>query len=343
MYEYANQLAARGHQVTVVHPARRLNTRHPLAKLYLRFAGKASKPRNSIHRAEVKWHPIDYRVRMLYVPEPTTSHVPDGDAVFAAFWAIAEYVIGYSPQKGRKFYLWLGYEGGWAGPTARVHSALRAPLDKIVISQWLYEQGLKLGVPADEMTYIPCGIDHAKYRIIHPIESRPPRIVVLYHKLPIKGAEDAIKALEIVRREFPTLQAVLFGVFPRPKGLPSWIEYHCDPPQEELIGSIYNGSSIYLSPSWSEGWGLPPAEAMACGCAVAAADSGGIRDFAEHEVTALLSPPKNPEFLAENVLRLLNDNDFRIRLAKAGYERIQEFTWERSTNLLEQFMIDRIG
>lgn len=47
--------------------------------------------------------------------------------------------------------------------------------------------------------------------------------------------------------------------------------------------------------------------------------------------------------LAENIRRLLEDDRLRIRLAKAGYERIQEVTWERSADLLERFMRDRMG
>ncbi|MCK4793248.1 MAG: glycosyltransferase family 4 protein, partial [Desulfobacteraceae bacterium] len=188
----------------------------------------------------------------------------------------------------------------------------------------------------------PNGIDHTKYRLLQPIENRPPRIAMLYHIIDWKGSEDGIKALELARDKFPKLQAALFSRLARPKGLPEWIEYHCDPPQEDLVGRIYNGSSMYLCPSWREGWHLPPAEAMACGCAVVSTDIGGVRDYAEHGVTALLSPPRNPEALAQNILRLLEDDELRIRLAKAGHERIQEFTWERSTDLLEQFLKDRV-
>ena len=127
------------------------------------------------------------------------------------------------------------------------------------------------------------------------------------------------------------------------RSLPAWIEYNYDPTQQELVNSVYNGSSIYVCPSWQEGFGLPPAEAMACGCAIAVTDSGGVRDFADHEVTALISPPKQPAALAANVIRLLEDNDLRIRLAEAGHERIQQLTWERSTDLLEKLLRDRAG
>ena len=115
---------------------------------------------------------------------------------------------------------------------------------------------------------------------------------MLYSETQVKGSHDGIRALEMAKRQAPQLAAVLFGVSARPKNLPPWIEYFSQPGIEELVGDIYNGSSIYLCPSWTEGWHLPPAEAMACGCAVVSTDIGGVRDYAEHGVTALLSPPR---------------------------------------------------
>lgn len=344
MYEYANQLAARGHDVTVVHPRSLPNFSPPpiISKLYHWLTEKARLTSTSVTIPGVPWHPIDNRVKLLSVPDLAPPHIPNGDAVFATFWATAEYVINYPPEKGRGFYLLQAYEI-WAGPKERVDATWRAPLQKIVVSRGLYELRLKLGVPADQIAYIPNGIDHSRYRIIYPIDVRPPRIAMLYHPHRIKGAEDGIRALEFTRKVFPTLQAVLFGIVPRPETLPSWIEYHFNPPQEELISRIYNGSSIYLCPSWAEGFGLPPAEAMACGCAVVTTATEGVRDFAEHEVTALLSPTKDPKALAGNIIRLLRDHELRIQLAKAGNKRIQEFTWGKSTHLLEQLLLDKRG
>jgi glycosyltransferase involved in cell wall biosynthesis len=77
-----------------------------------------------------------------------------------------------------------------------------------------------------------------------------------------------------------------------------------------------------------------PAEAMACGCAVATTDCGGNRDYAEHEKTALVSDPDDFESLVDNVLRLLSDEELSVTLALAGRDRIAEFTWEKSTRRL---------
>jgi glycosyltransferase involved in cell wall biosynthesis len=54
--------------------------------------------------------------------------------------------------------------------------------------------------------------------------------------------------------------------------------------------------------------------------------------------TALLSPPKDPEKLAQNILKLLYDDNLRLRLAKAGHEKILSFNWENSTTMLEDFL-----
>jgi glycosyltransferase involved in cell wall biosynthesis len=216
-------------------------------------------------------------------------------------------------------------------------------MKKIVISRGLYERGISLGVDSRDLIYVPNGIDHSIYRQLEPIENRPPWVVMLYHIIDWKGSKDGIRALQLAKAQYPTMKAVLFGIFSRPNDLPSWIEYRCNPSRDELVNSIYNGSSIYVCSSWHEGFGLPPAEAMACGCAVVSTDVEGVRDFAENEVTALLSPPKDPEALAGNIVRLLRDDELRIKLAKAGHERIKEFTWGKSTDLLEQFLKGLMG
>jgi glycosyltransferase involved in cell wall biosynthesis len=342
-YEYANQLAARGHDIVVVHPLSLPNASpYPqlVSKLRDRLRGAFSRTPSLILIPEVPWHVMDHRVKLISVPDPSSPHVPDADAVIASFYLNVEYLVHYPHSKGKKFYLVDAFEGS-VGPLERDLKAWREPIKKILISRALYEHAVELGIPADELVCIPNGIDHVKYRVLRPIEERKAQVAMLYHILPIKGMEDGICALQLVRQRFPNLHAVLFGVFPRPEELPSWIDYCQDPPQDELVGSIYNGSSIFLSSSWAEGFMLPLAEAMACGCAAVSTDSGGVRDFAEDGVTALLSPPKNPAALANNILNLLENDDLRIRLAKAGHKRIGEFTWEKSADSLERVLGNR--
>ncbi|WP_324718101.1 glycosyltransferase family 4 protein [Carboxydochorda subterranea] len=276
---------------------------------------------------------------MLYVPALKARYVPDGDAIFATAWRTAEPVYALPRTKGAKFYLIQHYET-WDGAADRVDATWRLPMRKVVIARWLYDKGLELGVPASEMRHIPNGLDHDRYRLMVPVDSRPKRVAMLYNPAPWKGAPDGIKALELAKEHHPDLRAVLFGTSPRPTELPSWMEYLRNPPQDDLIRDVYNGSSVYLCPSWTEGWHLPAAEAMACGCAVVSTDNGGIRDYAMDGETAVLAPPREPEALASKLIQVLEDDALRCRLARAGCDAIAGFRWDRSTDLLEAWLVD---
>lgn len=337
VYEYANQLVARGHRVAVVH-ARRLGgeslPRNPY-KLVRRIIGLTLRRIQGPPR--VDWHPIDPRVEMLFAPDLSSRFIPDSDVIFATWWRTAEFVFEYAPSKGVKFYLIQHYET-WGGPQDRVDATWRLPMYKVVIARWLYQKGLELGVPIWQMRHIPNGIDHRRYRILTPIDSRPKQVCMLYHSANWKGSADGVRALELARQRHPDLRAVLFGTPPRPRWLPAWIQYRRNPPQEELVRDIYNRSAVYLCPSWTEGWHLPPAEAMACGCAVVSTDIGGVRDYAVDGETALLAPPRQPELLARRLIEVLDNDALRQRLARRGVDRIAEFTWERSASVLEAWL-----
>jgi len=329
VYQYANQLVGRGHEVFVIHPRYMKNLPETFIKRIKYIYKIFVKPEKR------KWQVIDEKVHMLYVHEPADRYLPDADVVFATAWQTTEYVREYPASKGRKFSLIQHYEA-WSGSAERVNATWKGPFKDIVIAKWLFNRGLELGISKDQMFYVPNGIDHAAFRIIKPIEGRPYRVGMMYHKAEWKGSKDGIKALKIVRESHPNLKAVLFGADKRPLFLPAWIEYRHFPSQKELAERIYNEISIYLCSSWTEGAPAPPAEAMACGCALVSTNCTGIDEYAEHGVTALLSPIKDPEALAENLKRLLEDDNLRVKIARAGNERIKEFTWEHSTDLLEE-------
>ena len=82
---------------------------------------------------------------------------------------------------------------------------------------------------------------------------------------------------------------------------------------------------------------------MACKCALVTTDNGGSRDFAIHKKTALVSPPKDPGALGENLKRLLSDEELLKRLAQNGYEYIKQFTWERAVNQMEGLFLKELG
>jgi glycosyltransferase involved in cell wall biosynthesis len=92
---------------------------------------------------------------------------------------------------------------------------------------------------------------------------------------------------------------------------------------------------ISICPSWAEGFGLTSAEALACKCSLVSTNNGGNRNYAVHEKTALLSPPKDPRRLAENLVRVILDRELSENLARAGFERVHRFTWDYAVDKIE--------
>jgi glycosyltransferase involved in cell wall biosynthesis len=336
--EHANGLVSRGHEVTIVHP-RYLGAPGAPGKVsaYRHAREAADRLRDRLFKPTVNFQNIDRRVQLTYVPNLDPRNIPDGDAIFATAWGTVKPVLESPRRAGEKCYLIQGYET-WQGPKDLVDATWRSSLHKVVVSKWLSEIGHEIG--AQDLSYVPNGIDHKRYRLIRPIESRPRRIAMAFANAEVKGPQDGLFALEMAKKTFPDISVVMFGTGRRGAApIPQWIEYHQKPPQDFIVNEIYNGSNIFLSSSRSEGFALPPAEAACCGCAVVASDSGGIRDFIRDGATGLLSPPRNPEALAKNLCLVLGDDFLRMKLAKAGHDDIARFNWERSTDLMEAFLL----
>jgi glycosyltransferase involved in cell wall biosynthesis len=330
IYQYANHLSERGHDVTVVHPGRLVIDPTTLDRL-------KNTVRYILRKADGKYTPDTWmqmreEVHLTCVPSLSERHVPDGDIVFATAWQTAEWVTNYSKSKGRGFYL-IQHLETWNGPQERVLATWKAPLQKVVPSKWLANMAHNLGESA---IYIPYGLDMDKFYLVTPFEERDAnQLMMLYHESEWKGCAEGLQALSIVRKNNPRIRAIVFGTPARPKVLPEWIEYHRSPSPMQLR-ELYNRASIFVAPSRTEGWGLTGCEALLCGAALVATDIDGHREFAFNGQTALTSPARSPEQLAENVNRLLGSPQLRSEIAKKGNEFVRTLTWERATNSMER-------
>lgn len=336
VYEYAGRLAARGHGVSVVHVAQPeggapFGTQ---AKARVRYLQR--RVRGSYLPA---WFPLHPAVKLLWRATPDARGIPDGDAVIATAWQTAEWVARYPKAKGRGFYLIQHYET-WSGPKARVDASFRLPLRKLAIAAWLQDVVAEAVGPSGEgAAYLPNGLDFRAFGLDTQPETREKKAMMLYHEADWKGSQDGLAALRQVQTAVPDLQAILFGVPTPPPNLPPWVRYVRTPPPDVLRG-LYNESAVFLATSWTEGWGLPGCEALLCGCALAATEVGGHLEYARHGETALLSPPKDPDALAHNVLTLLQDGPLRAQLARQGHAFVQRFSWERAVERLEALLYE---
>jgi len=333
-YEYANYLAAQGHAVTVVHSVHPLKDRplwsFPLRKCVSLLRKFLTLGWNQGYRPDA-WFSVRPDVKLTWHLSLAPRNIPDGDVVIATAWETAEWVASYGPRKGHKFYL-IQHLETWAAAEERVLATWTAPLHKIVIARWLAEKAAALG---ERCVLIDNGLDFSRFSLTTPVRDRDPNeLLMLYHIQAWKGTADGLKAIALAQKQVPGLRLTLFSIYPRPEDLPKEIEFHCQP-APELLKQLYNRAAIFISPSWSEGWGLPGAEAQMCGAALVATDIPGPDVYAHHDITALLSPAKNPEALARNIVELATNTELRVRLAEAGHANIQQFTWQRAGAALE--------
>lgn len=331
IFGYADRLAKRGHKVTVICP------QPTLVKGKVKGVPIIYPKRLLMNFLKHKPNWIDVATDIKYVPSYEERYIPDGDIIVATAWQTAAYVNKYSLRKGKKFYLIMHYERLYHAPNneAKADETYTYPFKKIVISSWLKEIMEKKFGSKSELIVTP--VDFNQFYPTRDKYYNKKRICMLHHTLDWKGSDNGIKAFEIAKNEYSDIELVMFGA--HKKEVRVNCEYYHSPWGSKLR-EIYNSCDIFLCPSWREGLGMPPMEAMACKCALVTTDNGGCWDYAIHEKTALVSTPKNPERLAENLMRLLDDEDLLKRIAQNGYEHIKQFTWDKAVDKMEKVFLE---
>lgn len=322
VYEYANRLAADNYEVHIVYPASvffrqrsfEIKIKYILKYLYFVLFGGYSARR---------WFALDGNVREHLVWSLNKRNVCKTDYYVATAVETAMYLKNYHVPANNKLYLIQGYEN-WNISDQQVQETYRYGFKNIVIAQWLREIVERTGAAC---FLIHNGFDFSFFQknIDYPQKNKF-CISMLYHLSEWKGCKYGFEALHIVKRKYPQLKAYIFGVY-APPSLPEWMEYYRQP-DRDTFNRIYNEAAIYLAPSLTEGWGLTVGEAMICGAAVVCTDNMGYREMAIDKETALLSPIKDAESLANNIIYLIEHDEERYRIAQAGHQYIMQFTWD---------------
>lgn len=332
IYEYANRIELRGYKVSVFY-AVRMNDKSVIKNIYRFFVYFLFRKYSC-----KKWFKLNSSIKeclLYYSNKEILKYKNICLSAVTTAYSIQDFDI--KTEKNNILYLIQDYEKWLSITDEYIQQSYSFPFKKIVISEWLRKRVQETG---NDATLIYNGFDFDYFKLTNEIKDRNPySVCMLYHLDERKRCEDTIKALEIVKQKFPDLIVNTFGVPERPSFLPDWY-YYTQRPNKELHNKIYNDSAIYVAASKAEGMALPPAEAMICGCALVCTNIDGFAMYAINNETALTSPPFDYKALAENIIKLIENNDLRINIAEKGNEYIHQFTWENSVckfeNLLEE-------
>lgn len=240
------------------------------------------------------------------------SQIPDADAILVhADCRDLGHFARLPISKGAKMIYLQGF-GTPGNPVVIRNLERRYPV--IASATWLAEEAAKHGAPA---TFVPYGLDSQIFRPPAGDDRATSSVVMMTHDFDWKGMEDGLAALRIVRERRPDTEVVLFGT-----SEPDFPARFVSRPSREEVAQLFRANTLFVCPSWEEGFGMPGLEALACGCALATTDTKGSRDYALHGETALVSPPKDPARLAESIVQLLENADLRKRLAKGARRHV---------------------
>lgn len=200
-----------------------------------------------------------------------------------------------------------------------------------------------LRVPEERVFVVHEGIEHDRFR---PVERRPvetPYVLFVGSEHPRKNLAGLLRAFARLKREprFRELRLVKVGAagsgerpfrvatvaLARELGLKRDVDLVGEVPDAELP-AYYSGAACLVLPSLYEGFGLPPLEAMACGCPAIVSDAGALPEVAGG--AALVLPPRDVGALARAMRQLLTDGAAAAELRARGLERARAFTWKRA-------------
>jgi len=190
------------------------------------------------------------------------------------------------------------------------------------------------GVAPASTTVIHNGIDTDRYAPVDR-ECHPGRIATtISSDVPLKGLHYLLRAFARVSRANPDAELLVMGdlndegetgrLIDR-LGIEDRIDCRGRVGNDEMV-DLYGSAALAVVPSLYEGFGLPAAEAMACGVPVVATTGGALPEVVGD--AGVLVEPGDVDALARGITALLDDPDRRERLANAARDRVcTEFDW----------------
>lgn len=336
--EFANRLSRRGHQLTIVIP------KGAISEDLSRDLDVSVK----IIEAKIpltKQMSVVDKIRLVL---SMIQEVPKGDVIVATHTptTVVSLAAGHLLRRGIPVWLYQDYPGmfsdrpieGWL-----LRNALRWHKAALVISMYLarelnsFCQGkcylVSEGLSNTECLYpLP---DDRKGELNREKKS----IFYLGDFRPRKGLSDFLEAMDLVYQQNQNIE--LWIAVKEPGEIKTMLPFrYIHRPTVMQLADLYRTCNLFVSASWSEGFGLPPLEAMACGAPVVTTNSGGVLEYASDGENCLLVPPRDPRAMAEAILRVMNNPSLEAQLRRQGPKTASKFNWEKATDRFEKALVE---
>ncbi|PJE76936.1 hypothetical protein COV05_01960 [Candidatus Uhrbacteria bacterium CG10_big_fil_rev_8_21_14_0_10_48_16] len=192
-------------------------------------------------------------------------------------------------------------------------------------------------VPSEKIHVVYEGITNLSS--LQPSNTSPknaPYFLYVGNAYPHKNLESLLHAFSFFHKIHPEVQLILAGrddlFYQRLKKELSEIDVHPEAvtfvlnPTDQELADLYRNATLYLFPSRSEGFGLPPLEAMSFGVPVAAARRTSLPEILGE--AALYFDPDDIEDMVATMEQALTDKPLREHLTQKGHEQIKRYSWK---------------
>lgn len=212
---------------------------------------------------------------------------------------------------------------------ANMHSKFPVGVKVIFVQNWMFIYKPSDGDELTDTTYANLGYDHIiccgdyMYDCLKPEDQMITHMVKNYidHDRFTAGSfRQEYRLLAMPRKNKKDLDAIIGKITKR-----GWDIVFADNLSESELIKEYQKADVFLATGYPEGFGLPPIEAMACGCAVVGFTGRGANEFMIHEKTALVAEDGDTDMAASLLDRLFDDKGLKERLRECGQEAAKRY------------------
>lgn len=227
--------------------------------------------------------------------------------------------------------------------------------DKVVAISQAVAMSLKRYefVPSKKIFILHNGIDIDKFNGIKAsrrISDKNQVVIGIVCRLePQKGIIYLLLAVRIVLAKFPNVKLEIVGdgslleyleEYSKNLGISNSVKFFG---KFADVIPFYKRMDVFVLPSLYEGFGIVLLEAMASGIPIVATNVDGINEVVVDGESGILVPPKNPEAIADAVLKIIENDQLAERLIMRGYERAKSFDIKEHVYKLHNFYKKLLG